>query len=105
MDWGQVKVRELDQPRRKTEPFAILPLAQAAKAAAATNCHRLMVWIWLVQQVRKTRAAAVAVSNEALAKYGVGRKAKRLALRQLEAAGLIAVVRHKGKTPVVKLLL
>jgi Bacterial regulatory proteins, gntR family len=104
MDWNKVKTRELDPPRQKTEPFAMMSLAWAAKAAAATNTAKAMVWIWLVQQVRKTRAEAVTVSNETLAKYGVSRKTKDAALRQLEAAGLITVERHSGKAPLVRLL-
>jgi hypothetical protein len=106
-DWSKIRVRELKQDhqqRKKAERFAILPLAWAAKAAAATNCPKAMVWVWLVQQARKTRSDTVAVSNEALATYGVSRKVKTLALRQLEVAGLIAVERRCGKAPLVKLL-
>jgi DNA-binding FadR family transcriptional regulator len=44
------------------------------------------------------------MSNEALAEYGVSRKIKALALRQLEAAGLVAIERRPGKAPLVRLL-
>ena len=81
-----------------------MPLAWAAKAAAATNTRRALVWIWLVQQARRTGCDAVAMSNEALAEYGVSRKIKALALRQLEAAALVAIERRPGKAPLVRLL-
>jgi DNA-binding transcriptional ArsR family regulator len=105
-DWSKICVRELKQNhlRRKSEPFAVLGLAWAAKAAAATDSPKAMVWIWLVQQTSKTKSDTVAVSNEALATYGVSRKAKTMALRQLEEAGLIAVERRCGKAPLVRLL-
>jgi hypothetical protein len=107
MDWSKVHVRELKQDglgARRVERFAHLPLAWAAKAAAATNTRRALVWVWLVQQARRTGCDAVAMSNEALAEYGVSRKIKALALRQLEAAGLVAIERRPGKAPLVRLL-
>jgi hypothetical protein len=104
MDWSRVKVRELNTTRQKTEPFAMLSLAWAAKAAAATNTGKAMVWVWLVQQSRITRSDVVEMPNETLAKYGVSRKVKYLALSQLEAAGLISIRRRGLKSPLVQLL-
>jgi hypothetical protein len=43
-----------------------------------------------VHQARRTGKNTVAVPNGALAKYGVSRKQKYLALRQYEAAGVIS---------------
>jgi hypothetical protein len=107
-DWSKVRVREFRQdglPRKRAEPFALLPLSLAARAAAATNTRRALVWVWLVQQARRTGCNAVVMSNEALAGYGVSRKMKALALRQLQEAGLVAVARPAGKAPIVTLLL
>jgi hypothetical protein len=107
-DWSKVRVREFRPdglPRKRAEPFALLPLGWAAQAAAATNTRRALVWVWLVQQVRRTGSNTVAMSNEALAGYGVSRKMKTLALRQLQEAGLVAVERSPGKAPIVTLLL
>ena len=42
--------------------------------------------------------------NDRLTKQGADRRAKRRALANLEAAGLITVEREEGKTPVVTLL-
>jgi DNA-binding FadR family transcriptional regulator len=39
-----------------------------------------------------------------MAKYGVSREIKRRALRQWEAAGLVAIERGPRKTPIVTLL-
>jgi hypothetical protein len=106
-DWSKVSVRELEPdlpPQPKSEPFAMLPLAWAAKAAAATNTPKALVWIWLVQQARRTKSNTIAISNEALARYGIGRHTKLRALRQLEAAGLVTLEHHPGKAVVVRLL-
>jgi hypothetical protein len=90
--------------RHQADPFAVLPLSWAAKASAATNCQKAMVWIWLAHQVRKTKTTTVTIPNGALAKYGISRRIKSLALRQLEEASLIAVERRPRKTPVVTVL-
>jgi hypothetical protein len=89
--------------RRRT-PFVVLPLSWAAKASAATNCQKAMVWMWLAHRVRKTRTTTVTIPNRALAKCGISRRVKSLALRQLERAGLITVERRPRKTPVVTVL-
>ena len=90
--------------RKKTEPFAVVPPTRAAAAFTAINCPKATVWLWLEHQVRKTQCNTVAVPNDALANRGVSRKVKNLALRQLEAAGLIAMERRPRKTPKVTLL-
>ena len=90
--------------RKKAESFAMLRLAPAAAAYRAMNCPKAMVWAWLVHQTRKTGKVTVAISNGALAKWGVSRDVKRDALRQLEAAGLVVVDRPSRKTPTVTLL-
>jgi hypothetical protein len=104
VDWSEVKVREISPPRRKAEPFAILPLTWAAKAAAATNTVKAMVWLWLAHETRKTGSNTVVVSNEVLAEYGIGRKVKYRALIQLEKAGVITIKRRGRNAPIVRLL-
>jgi hypothetical protein len=89
---------------RKREPFVQVPLALAAKAAAGTNNQKMMVWLWLRHQAWKTRRNVVAAPNGILAKYGISPDVKRAALRQLEAAGLIAIERRPRKTPIVTIL-
>jgi hypothetical protein len=90
--------------RKKIEPFATVVLREAARAFAAANCQKAMVWLWLIHQARKTGKKTVPVPNGALVKYGVSREIKRLALLQWEKAGLIAIERRPQKTPIVTLL-
>ena len=90
--------------RKKVKLFAVVELDNIAKAFAAVKCPKAMVYIWLVQQTRKTGNSTVAMPNGALARYGVSRKVKYLALQQYEKAGLITVEWCLRKTPVVTLL-
>jgi hypothetical protein len=107
-DWPQRRLAELKAAAptnlKKTEPFAMVKLSAAAKAFAAVNCPKALVYLWLVHQARRTGTYTVAVPNGALAKYGVSRKLKYLALRQYEAAGVITVERRPRKTPLATLL-
>jgi hypothetical protein len=82
----------------------MIKLNAAAKAFAAVNCPKAVVYIWLVHQARKTGKNTVAVPNGALIKYGVSRIIKYRALRQYENAGLITVEWRPRKTPLATLL-
>jgi len=90
--------------RQRPETFAVVQLQWAAKASAALNSPRTMLLVWLTYQAWRTKSTTFAVPNKALADYGVSRKVKFLALRQLEAAGLIKVKRRPRRHPVVTLL-
>jgi hypothetical protein len=90
--------------RKKTKPFAILDLTEASRAYAAMNCHKAMVYTWLVHQARKTGKWTVDVPNGILSKYGVTRKTKTRALNRLAAAGIITIEKSPRKTPRVTLL-
>jgi hypothetical protein len=107
-DWAKRRLAELEAAapakHKKAAPSVMLSLAWAAKAAIATNCPKAMVWVWLVYRAWQTKNSTVAVPNEALSKYGISRKVKSLALRQLETAGLITIERRPRKTPTVTLL-
>jgi hypothetical protein len=106
-DWAKQRLAELEVAapvkRQNATPSVMLSLAWVAKAAFATNCPKAMVWVWLVYRAWQTKNQTVAVPNGALAKYGVSRKVKSLALRQLEASGLITIERRTRKTPIVTL--
>jgi hypothetical protein len=106
-DWAKQRLAELHAAapikRKKPEPFARISLSWAAMAAAATNCPKAMVWIWLIYRAWQTKSATIAVPNGALTKLGVSRETKRRALKELEAAGLIAVNQQTRKTPLVTL--
>jgi hypothetical protein len=107
-DWAKQRLAELEAAapikRKKTEPFAVVELTRAAAAFTAINCPKATVWLWLEHQVRKSQCRTVAVPNGALVNLGVSRKVKNMALRRLEAAGLIAIERRPRKTPKVTLL-
>lgn len=107
-DWVEKRLAELHAAapvkRKKTELFAVVPLASAAAAYRALKCPRAMVWLWLLHQARKTGKSTVAVPNGVLVRYGVSREIKRRALQELAAAGLVTIEQRQRKTPVVTLL-
>jgi hypothetical protein len=107
-DYAKRRLAELNAAapakRKKTSPFAVVSLPAAANAFAVANCPKATLWLWLLHQTRKTGKRTVAVPNGAVAKYGVSREIKRRALRQWEAAGLIAIEQRSRKTPLVTLL-
>jgi CRP-like cAMP-binding protein len=107
-DWAKQKMAALEaamsKGRKKTAPYAKVDLDMAAKASAAMNCPKAMVYLWLLCQTRRTGNPTTSVANTTMAKYGVSREMKRRALEELEAAGLISVVRSNYKNPIVTLL-
>lgn len=107
-EWVKRRLVELEAKapvkHKKVKPFVSrIELGTAAKAFAATGCTKAMVWLWLLHQAWKTGKKTIIVPNGALAEYGVSRKVKYSALRQLEEAGLIIVEWRSRKTPVVTL--
>jgi DNA-binding transcriptional regulator YhcF (GntR family) len=62
------------------------------------------VWIWLLHLAWKAKNNTFTISNEQLRAFGVHRNTKYQALRELERAGLIQVVRNGKKASVVTLL-
>ena len=90
--------------RRERKAFTRVPLDWAAKAAKATKTIKSMVWIRLLHLQWETRNSTFLVPNGRLKRDGVTRFAKHRALRELEASGLIAVKRQRGKAPVVTIL-
>jgi hypothetical protein len=90
--------------RKSKDPYAHLLLSTAAKAFAAMNCPKAMVWAWIVYKTLASGDDTIDVPNGALAQYGVSRQVKYLALRQLEQEGLIKVGRETRKTCTVTIL-
>jgi hypothetical protein len=84
--------------QKRDEPFVLVPLAATAQAAKATRCAKLFVWLLLLHRVWRDKSQTVALSNCALAPYGISPDAKLRALADLEAAGLIQVERQGTKT-------
>jgi Bacterial regulatory proteins, gntR family len=90
--------------RNKPVPYVKVPMWFAEEAAKATKTTKALVWIWLLHLHFKTHRTTFPVPNGKLQKLGVSRHTKRRALRELEAAGLITIVRQHGKTPIVSLM-
>lgn len=113
-DWTKARLAELEagvdahrapKARKKYDQFAVVNLKEMAAACAATNTHKAFVLVWLRHRARLTSKSSVGVTNVTMAEYGISRYVKARALRQLEAAGLVAVGRKGSKkTPVVTLL-
>ena len=106
-DWAKRKLAELEasiaKPHKKAL-YAKVDLESAAKACKAMNCLKAMVYLWLACKARSKGYCSVKATNIAVAKYGVSRDMKRRALAELEAAGVISIVRSKHGSPVVTLL-
>jgi hypothetical protein len=90
---------------RQSAPFlkGPIPLAWIERAACLPG-KALQVAIALRFRCGIERSACVKVTNVLLAKFGVDRHAKARALRQLEAANLVAVTRKRGGSPMVTVL-
>jgi hypothetical protein len=83
------------------EPFARVPLAWAAKAAAATGCPGVMVWLWLLYEFWRHDGKPVPVANKKLKEWGISRKVKYRILHDLEIAELATVIRRPRQAPLV----
>ena len=62
-----------------------------------------MVLVWVLMLGQWTSHKTFKLPNMRLRAYGVDRRTKACVLRDLEKAGLIEVVRRKGKSPTVTL--
>jgi hypothetical protein len=99
---AQLKAAAPVKPQR--ESFVKVSLAAAARAAAATGDHKLLLWLWLLHRSWERHTPTIVVPTAALQKYGITRKVKRRGLEQLQASGLIAVEERPYKNPIVTLL-
>jgi hypothetical protein len=83
----------------KQNHFVMAEIGPLVEAGGTSRCRGLLVWLFLEYRWRITRRRWVSVSNVELAKWGVGREAKRTALRRLEAAGLIQIEQSGRQSP------
>jgi hypothetical protein len=94
-------------PKRRSkarkETFVKVPLWWFEEATRATRSPQAFVAVWLLHLAWKAGSPTFKLSNDKLAERGAERRAKRRALANLEAAGLITVERRHGKAPVVTL--
>jgi len=84
--------------KSKKDAFVKMPLWFATEAAKATKTLKALVWVELLYRSWKAKSLTFPLPNGRLKKVGVSREAKRRALRDLEAAGLIRVERPSRKT-------
>jgi hypothetical protein len=81
-----------------------VPLWWIERACSATHSPQAFVAVWLLYLSWQSKSLSFPLPNEALAERGAERRAKRRALANLEAAGLITVERPERKTPIVSLV-
>jgi hypothetical protein len=86
--------------RRMEIAFVLVPLAELARMAEATNSRRLFVWAWIRYEIWRTKSATLSISNEALRPYGINRDMKIRALRDIARTGAITI-QQCGKQAVV----
>ena len=89
---------------KSVDKFVQVPLWWAEQAAQATRTPKAMVWVWLLHLAWTSRSKTFRLPSERLRVRGVSHDTKGRALRDLEEAGLIQVVREVGKSPTVTLL-
>jgi hypothetical protein len=88
--------------RRSAVRFVKLPtiwLESLADIQASGSTYRVAAH--LLDEAWKSNDREIKLTNEALAKKGVGRKGKAIALQELRAAGLVAVDERPRKSPLV----
>ena len=88
--------------RRNVVRFVKLPtnwLESLADIQASGSTYRVAAH--LLYEAWKCGDPVIKLTNEALAKKGVGRKGKAIALKELRAAGLVAVEERPRKSPFV----
>ena len=96
--------------RRRKHPnlFVQVPvwwLERMAMLDATSTSKTLLVGVWLFyRKLKNGNKLTFSASNADAKKFGISPRAKRKALRQLEAAELILVERHPRKNPVVTLI-
>jgi hypothetical protein len=92
------------KPQRGSQPgkFVKVPelwREQLCKVRAHGSTYR--VALHLLHESWRTGNEAIKLTNVALAKVGVGREGKAIALKELRRAGLVAVEQRPRRSPIV----
>jgi hypothetical protein len=109
--WAKKRLGELTaaaptKRKSKKDTFVVVPLWWFGQVTKATRSpQQVFVGVWLLHLRWKAHSTRFPVSNAQLAKYGIDRRSKRLALANLAQAGLIIVEQAAGKAPIVTLVL
>jgi hypothetical protein len=101
---------KLPRPRRRqkagNDTFVQVPLWWLERVVQVVRSpQQVFVAVWLLHLRWKTKSEGFPVPNRLLAKHGINRQSKHLALTKLAAAGLIVVEKSNRKTPRVTLVL
>jgi hypothetical protein len=103
---GSVVVNKRDIETRKgkkQQRFAMVPLEWGVAAAKVDGGgQRIVLILWLAHLAWKAKGEAFAVSNQELKRMGIDRRVKYRLLRNLEAAGLLEVLRQNKSAAVVR---
>ena len=103
---SRIKLKKSPPPRHRPGehfikgPIPLKWLIQASKLPG--KALHVSVVIWYRAGLENNRT--IKLSNINLKAFGLTRYAKKRALIYLETAGLIAVIRHTGRAPVVTIL-
>ena len=87
---------------RSTEFFARIPIEKGlALCRHGIGDAGWAILIELDRLILKRRCNPVRLANHNLAKYGISRQSKRLALRRLRAAGVLSFEQRGSRAPLV----
>lgn len=101
----QITEIETDAQRRRRQGYLRGPFPLPAFFAAARLPGKaLAIWLLVHHRVRVTRKLEVTLPSKLLVSAGIDRNAKARALRELEGAGLVRVVRKIGLVPRISLI-
>ena len=81
-------------------PIPLNWLAQAARRSG--KALHVGIALWFLSGLK--RSGTIALSQSILRLFGVGRFSGYRGLAELEKAGLVSVVRHAGRNPIVTIL-
>jgi hypothetical protein len=88
---------------RRQHGYTVFPWSWEHKLMLARHRATFALALYILRRDFETNREPFKVSNVAAAQYGVDRKRKNDALRELEALGLIYVQWRSRKTPIVRL--
>ena len=81
-----------------------IPLGWITKAAGVEGkTLHVAIALWFLAGLKRSRK--VALSQSTLRLFGVSRQASYRALKRLETVGLVSVDRHRGRNPIVTILM
>ncbi len=100
------------EPKRESKPSSTgmkrflkgpIPLNWLGKAAKQSGkALHVGIALWFLSGLKRSRK--VALSQSILSLFGVSRYSGYRGLTELEKAGLVSVVRHPGRNPIVTIL-